>query len=81
MRGGATARHIDPDQHPQVALHARTDEGQEHRPGAHVAATGRYEELNIFGTPTGRVEHVRQGERLPRGPLGFTWRPVKEEGC
>jgi len=31
---------------------------------------------------TGRVEHVREGERLPEGQRGFTWREVEEEeGC
>ena len=35
---------------------------------------------NIFGTPTGKVEHVREGELLPHGPRGFTWRQIVEEG-
>jgi hypothetical protein len=43
--------------------------------------TGRYEELKFFGTPTGKVEHVREGERLPNGPRGFTWRQIVEEAC
>jgi hypothetical protein len=55
-------------------------ERQEHEPGTHAPATGHYEELNVFGTPTGRVEHVQEGERLPHGPRGFAWRRV-EEGC
>jgi hypothetical protein len=55
-------------------------ERQEHEPGTHAPATGHYEELNVFGTPTGTVEYVREGERLPHGPRGFTWRRV-EEGC
>jgi hypothetical protein len=56
-------------------------EWQEHHPGAHAPATGRYEELNIFGTRTGRIEHVREGERLPTGPRGFSWRQIEEEAC
>jgi hypothetical protein len=56
-------------------------ERSEHQPGAHAPATGHYEELNIFGTPTGRVEHVREGERLPHGPRGFTWREIEDKGC
>jgi hypothetical protein len=56
-------------------------ERQEHQPCSHAPATGRYEELNIFGTRTGRVEHVRAGDHLPRGPRGFTWRQIEEEGC
>ena len=35
--------------------------------------TGHYEELNVFGTPTGTIVHGRAGERLPRQPRGFTW--------
>jgi hypothetical protein len=46
-----------------------------------VPLNGRYEELNVFGTRTGRIEHVREGERLPHGPRGFTWRRIEEEGC
>jgi hypothetical protein len=34
--------------------------------------------LNCRGTPTGRVEHVREGERLPRAPRGFSWRQIEE---
>lgn len=39
----------------------------EHQPGSHAPVPGHSEELNIFGTQTGRVEHVREGERLPHG--------------
>jgi hypothetical protein len=53
----------------------------EHQPGTHAPVTGEYEELNVFGTPTGRIERVREGERLPHGPLGFVWRRLKELGC
>jgi hypothetical protein len=56
-------------------------ERQEHQPGTHAPATGHYEELNVFGTPTGKVEHVREDERLPHGPRGFAWRQIVEEGC
>jgi hypothetical protein len=56
-------------------------ERQEHQPGFPAPATGHYEELNVFGTQTGRIEHVREGERLPRGPRGFTWRQVEELSC
>jgi hypothetical protein len=40
-------------------------ERQEHQPGTHAPVTGHYEELNVFGSPTGTVEYVREGERLP----------------
>jgi hypothetical protein len=56
-------------------------ERQEHQPGTHAPATGHYEELNVFGTPTGRLAHVREGERLPGSPRGFSWRQVTDEGC
>jgi hypothetical protein len=56
-------------------------ERQEHQPGTHAPVTGQYEELNAFGTRTGRVEHVHEGELLPSAPRGFTWRQVTEEGC
>jgi hypothetical protein len=51
---------------------------QEHQPGAHAPVAGQYEELNVFGTPTGKVAHVREGERLPRAPRGFSWRQIDE---
>jgi hypothetical protein len=57
------------------------DERPEHQPGTRAPVTGHYEELNIFGTPTGRVEHVREGEHLPDGPRGFTWRQTEDKGC
>ena len=56
-------------------------EHQEHQPGTRAPVTGPYEELNVFGALTGRVERVCQGERLPLGPRGFTWRQTEQEGC
>ena len=56
-------------------------ERQEHQPGAHAPVTGQYEELNVFGSSTGRVEHVREGERLPNAPRGFSWRRTEEAAC
>jgi hypothetical protein len=41
----------------------------------------RQEELNVFGSSTGKVEHVREGERLPLAPRGFTWRHLEDDGC
>jgi len=57
------------------------DERQEHQPGTHAPSTGHYEELNVFGSRTGRVEHVRAGEPLPHAPRGFAWRQIEEDGC
>lgn len=51
---------------------------REHRPGEHVPSAGKYEELNVFGTPTGKVAAMRQDETLPGAPRGFTWRPLSE---
>jgi hypothetical protein len=56
-------------------------ERQEHQPGTHAPATGDYEELNIFGTPTGKVKHVLEGELLPHGPRGFMWRHIEKADC
>jgi hypothetical protein len=56
-------------------------EHQELQPGTRAPVTGHYEELNVFGALTGRVERVCQGEHLPLGPRGFTWRQTEQEGC
>jgi hypothetical protein len=48
----------------------------EHLPGEPARQTGRYDELNVFGTHTGRIVEVEQGEQLPVLPHGFTWRHV-----
>jgi hypothetical protein len=64
----------------EIALQQRMDERPEHQPGSNAPATGRYEQLNVFGTPTGRLAHVREGEQLPSAPRGFTWRRAAEEG-
>jgi Resolvase, N terminal domain len=39
-------------------------------------ASGRYELLNIFGTPTSEAVSASEGERLPAAPLGYTWRLI-----
>jgi hypothetical protein len=38
--------------------------------------SGRYELLNIFGTPTGEALNASAGEPLPAAPLGYSWRLV-----
>jgi hypothetical protein len=40
-----------------------------------------YEELNVFGSPTGAVVRVREGDRLPGAPRSFTWRRIRRESC
>ena len=80
---GASLCGIDADQLPPArpVLQPSMAERQEHQSGVHAPSTGHYEELNVFGTRTGRVEQVREGERLPEGPRGFTWRQIEDEGC
>ena len=51
----------------------------EYKPGQPASASGLYHEVNIFGTPTGRTERVGHGERLPRGPRGWGWRPAEAD--
>lgn len=53
---------------------------KEHLPGERAPETGRYEELNVFGTPTDKTTHAVQGEHLPRAPVGFTWRRIEGVG-
>ena len=48
----------------------------EHQPGEAAPHTGDYEELNVFGSPTGWSRHVPQGEPLPPLPRGYLWRHV-----
>lgn len=48
----------------------------EHQPGDFVPSSGEYEELNVFGTPTGRIAELAKDEQLPGSPRGYTWRPV-----
>jgi hypothetical protein len=47
-------------------------------PGVPAPDSGPYEELNVFGTPTGNTIFVLEGEKLPTGPRGFTWRPLAD---
>ncbi len=56
-------------------------ESSEHKPVDLAPATGHYEELNVFGTPTGRVHRAREGEPLPRAPRNFSWRQIRREDC
>ena len=40
-------------------------EPYEHRPGEPASRSGQYEELNVFGSRTGRMAHVEEGNELP----------------
>ncbi len=48
------------------------------QPGDRAPTSGSYQELNVFGSPTGRVALVAKGNELPIAPRGFTWRPLSE---
>ncbi|HTZ72271.1 MAG TPA: hypothetical protein VMB71_16565 [Acetobacteraceae bacterium] len=43
-------------------------------PGSPAPESGAYEELNVFGQPSGRWVTVRAGDDLPDSPRGFRWR-------
>jgi hypothetical protein len=62
-------------------LRRRMSDDEEHQPGDRAPATANYEELNVFGSPTGAVVHVRKGDRLPGAPRSFTWRRIRRESC
>ena len=51
----------------------------EQQPGDRAPETAYYEELNVFGTPTGKVHHSQEGDQLPGAPRGFTWRRMDQE--
>ena len=48
----------------------------EHQPGERAPGPGEYEDLNVFGTPTGRISVVEKDEGLPAAARGFSWRPL-----
>jgi hypothetical protein len=51
---------------------------REYQPGDPAPDTGAYEELNVFGRPTGKLAVVAKDEKLPATARGFTWRPLSE---
>ena len=51
----------------------------EYAPGDPAPFSGIYELLNVLGFPSKTRIPRRQGERLPRAPLGWTWRFVGTE--
>jgi hypothetical protein len=56
-------------------------EPHDHLSGEPARHTGRYDELNVFGTHTGRTIEAESGEKLPKLPIGFTWRHVPVREC
>ncbi|HTW71559.1 MAG TPA: hypothetical protein VME47_16850 [Acetobacteraceae bacterium] len=53
----------------------------EYSSGDRVPNSGDYEELNVFGSWTGRIAQMTEGDRFPAGPRGFTWRPLSERSA
>jgi len=49
-----------------------------HLPGEPASWEGSYQEVNVFGTPTGQIVLARRGESLPAAPRGYTWRFATE---
>ena len=43
------------------------------RPGDTVPLAGYYRAHNVFGSPIEQVVAMREGEKLPPLPVGFTW--------
>lgn len=50
----------------------------EHQPCEPAPSGGVYEELNVFGRPSGRVAVVAKDEEFPAAARGFTWRALAE---
>jgi hypothetical protein len=50
-------------------------------PGEPAPGSGPYEELNVFGTPTGKTIFVLEGEELPSTPRGFSWRSLADRSA
>jgi hypothetical protein len=50
----------------------------EFTPGKPAPDPGCYEELNVFGAPTGKVIVMASGETFPAAPRGFSWRALAE---
>lgn len=66
---------------PATTLPCSMSSTHEHKPGDPAPETGHHEELNVFGSHTGKVVHAIEGEPLPGAPRSFTWRRVvREEG-
>jgi hypothetical protein len=53
----------------------------EYLPGDRVPRSGDYEELNVFGSWTGRVTQMTEGDHFPPTARGFTWRPLSERSA
>jgi hypothetical protein len=52
----------------------------DHSPMDDAPAAGTYEQLNIFGSPTGIRINVRHGQPLPVIPDGHSWMLTSDDG-
>ena len=51
----------------------------EHAPGETAPVAGTYEQLNIFGRPTGVRVSVAHGHALAAAPVGHNWSLAEED--
>ena len=49
-----------------------------HPPGHPAPATATYEQVNVFGSPTGIKIRVPRGHPLPKAPVGHGWAVAEE---
>jgi hypothetical protein len=54
-----------------------------HASGQPAPVSATYEQMNVFGTPTGVRVRVQRGHPLPDAPIGHEWAVVVEhpEDC
>jgi hypothetical protein len=50
-----------------------------HQPGQPAPAFATYEQMNIFGSPTGIRVTVTHGHPLPEAPIGHDWTVVERD--
>jgi hypothetical protein len=60
-----------------LARKAAMSRRPEHHPTDKAPASGNYELLNIFGTPTGETVTVNKGDSLPASARGYRWRLIE----
>jgi hypothetical protein len=53
--------------------HHRMPDQQPLHPGETAPLAGYYRAHDAFGSPIGQVVAMREGEKLPPLPFGFTW--------
>ena len=48
-----------------------------HLPGQPAPASATYEQMNVFGSPTGIRVNATRGHPLPEAPIGHGWAVVE----